>query len=806
MQIRKVLFVILSVAVFQLFFSCHVQAETVDSGVCGANLTWIQTSKGELIISGSGDMYDYEEYSVPWDINGIEKVTINSGVTSIGNHAFASCLELNSVSLPEGMKKIGYRAFYNCGLESVYIPQSVSEIDTSVLAYSFRLKSIQVNSHNQYYYSDGKALYNKDKTILYQYAVKNEADYYEIPDTVTLLCDGSFGWSSNIHSLYVPSKCIKAEEDAFSNAEIEIYCFGTTELYDQYRCNKKHISVYNISSFEKLVHMSDVSVELDDSDCIFDLKAYEPEVTVKYGSELLTRGKDYDVEYTNNVFGGTAYAIIKGKKGFLGIKKVPFTIKGKSLESAQIEIVHDDWGFAPKRIKYTGYELKPELKVICDGQSLWAGEHFTVSYSNNINPGIATATIHGIGDYAGEKSIAFTIYDANANLDYNLKSVDGELVTTTATGKSKIIIFFNTGCGAPRSLFQCITNNKKVFENYDIIAINEDDATDEELKNYRDCFRKPPVDFCNDTEELIGFWYVAEIGRIRMKMPTLLLAFVDENNKIVNRLDTYFENDFEENFEKIVEQLFKGVPYDEIVIDTSSSPDAMEQKQPVGEHSKKYATPKTDNFVKENYYSIEKKNRKLKLKKSKITLCGGCKGEIEIKSSEGDVSYKSNNPSIATVSKYGVVKAKKKGNVDIVVTDDETGQQCICKVKVNEKINKKVLSKKIKKLKRKYSEGKKWSDKTRDKYGNTGCYAYMTKVTEYLYGADAKPKKHYLFNKIKVGDHIRIENGPHSLIVIEKRKNSVIVTEGNYYSSVHWGREITKSYLAKKDYYVETWY
>ena len=45
-----------------------------------------------------------------------------------------------------------------------------------------------------------------------------------------------------------------------------------------------------------------------------------------------------------------------------------------------------------------------------------------------------------------------------------------------------------------------------------------------------------------------------------------------------------------------------------------------------------------------------------------------------------------------------------------------------------------------------------------------------------------------------------------SIIVLKKKKDSVIVAEGNYNESVHWGREITKSELEETGFYVDTRY
>jgi hypothetical protein len=47
-------------------------------------------------------------------------------------------------------------------------------------------------------------------------------------------------------------------------------------------------------------------------------------------------------------------------------------------------------------------EGKPTVK-------LWLGKDFSVTYKNNVKVGMAELTIHGKGDYKGQKSVTFNI-------------------------------------------------------------------------------------------------------------------------------------------------------------------------------------------------------------------------------------------------------------------------------------------------------------------------------------------------------------------------------------------------------------
>lgn len=85
-----------------------------------------------------------------------------------------------------------------------------------------------------------------------------------------------------------------------------------------------------------------------------------------------------------------------------------------------------------------------------------------------------------------------------------------------------------------------------------------------------------------------------------------------------------------------------------------------------------------------------------------------------------------------------------------------------------------------------------------------GCAGFALICSDAAFG-DLPGRTHYSFDDIRVGDMIRIGNY-HSVVVLEKKADSVIVTEGNYNSSIHWGREITHADLDRTGFYVQTRY
>ena len=123
-------------------------AATAAQGNCGEdgnNLTWIYDKpflsflggKSTLSVSGSGRMASYTAGTAPWYSNAsaYAVLTLNAGLTSIGDYAFYNLTKITSVSIPEGVLTIGEGAFKNCtALTSVTLPSTLTSIDATAFA------------------------------------------------------------------------------------------------------------------------------------------------------------------------------------------------------------------------------------------------------------------------------------------------------------------------------------------------------------------------------------------------------------------------------------------------------------------------------------------------------------------------------------------------------------------------------------------------------------------------------------------------------------------------------------------------
>ena len=108
----------------------------------------------------------------------------------------------------------------------------------------------------------------------------------------------------------------------------------------------------------------------------------------------------YKIAYSNNMKAGTATMTLTGSKNYTGTAIVSFNINKKAIGVVDVDCTKTVYGVP-------GY---PSIKKIADGKTnLVRGVDYTVSYVNATQKGIAAMKITGIGNYAGTKTIYYTI-------------------------------------------------------------------------------------------------------------------------------------------------------------------------------------------------------------------------------------------------------------------------------------------------------------------------------------------------------------------------------------------------------------
>ena len=203
------------------------------TGQCGENVFWsFDESTGALTISGTGEMYNNRNYFAEntsirsltinggvtsigelafWNCSGLTSVTIQNNVKIIGNMAFYKCSNLTSVTIPNSVTSIGEGAFSGCGLTSITIPDSVTSIGDRVFELCTSLTSVtipnSVTSIGDYaFYSCSSLTSTKIGNGVtsignYVFASCFKLTSIEIPNSVTSIGDGAFNACNSLSEI-----------------------------------------------------------------------------------------------------------------------------------------------------------------------------------------------------------------------------------------------------------------------------------------------------------------------------------------------------------------------------------------------------------------------------------------------------------------------------------------------------------------------------------------------------------------------------------------------------------------------------
>ncbi len=279
-----------------------VQDEGTDDdllhGKCGDNLEyaltelpytiWVWDSASEqsvqkpalkLTITGTGEMYDYDDWEnlAPWReeyCEQIGEIELPDGMTRVGNEAFDDCYNahisglpstLQSIGsyafygisywpsedlhLPEGLYSIEYSAFRYCGgIKNLYIPASLAYISDAAFSSLYDIENFYVDEANPYFKVDGVAIidtrYNRLvaatlNTVIPSYVEEIGGSAFSdlaieditIPENVVTIGSQAFSWTK-IQNLVIPNSVTTIRSYAFyACRNLQTVVIGTDVIY-----------------------------------------------------------------------------------------------------------------------------------------------------------------------------------------------------------------------------------------------------------------------------------------------------------------------------------------------------------------------------------------------------------------------------------------------------------------------------------------------------------------------------------------------------------------------------------------------
>ena len=181
----------------------NVYADTY-SGNAGDNIYWsIDTESGLMSVTGNGNMAYYNQWQwTPYSTNYgnyVRKVTVQDGITSIGENAFCCFENLEEIEVPKTISKIGFYAFNWCFKLKQFIAYNVETIG-------------------------GKAFFEC-----------KELQYVYFGENLIRIDDNTFAGCYSLNNVYLPKTIETVEKNAFSacNSLTDVYYGGSKEEWEQ---------------------------------------------------------------------------------------------------------------------------------------------------------------------------------------------------------------------------------------------------------------------------------------------------------------------------------------------------------------------------------------------------------------------------------------------------------------------------------------------------------------------------------------------------------------------------------------------
>ena len=140
--------------------------------------------------------------------------TLHENTTTIAEEAFGQCM-INALTIPSTVTTIHSRAFANCTrLTTMHIPASVSHLGGGLFKGCHNLKTITIDSLNQYYKVVDTAVYsiNMDTLISHHLASGN----VEVPGGVKVVAEDAFSLCK-ARNVELPEGLIQIKDRAFAD-------------------------------------------------------------------------------------------------------------------------------------------------------------------------------------------------------------------------------------------------------------------------------------------------------------------------------------------------------------------------------------------------------------------------------------------------------------------------------------------------------------------------------------------------------------------------------------------------------------
>lgn len=197
-----------------------INASDINGGQCGENITWLFTpTTGELKITGTGEMWDYEDYEssderTPWNqySKDIKSLILSEGITHIGSNAFRG-LTVGALVLPSTTESIGRFGFFAFGSDTI-----------GTLVLPEKIVSMGANAFNASRFTGTLNIPNSVTTISAGTFSNCHFTEINLSENMTDIPYCCFLSNSKLTTVKIPAGITKIDEKAFYDCPAIINC------------------------------------------------------------------------------------------------------------------------------------------------------------------------------------------------------------------------------------------------------------------------------------------------------------------------------------------------------------------------------------------------------------------------------------------------------------------------------------------------------------------------------------------------------------------------------------------------------
>lgn len=240
----------------------------------------------------------------------------------------------------------------------------------------------------------------------------------------------------------VDKAVVSAWKDNVKTAEVKVTDADRSFRVDYTQSHMGTMPVYEADTTSEGPEVTDLSAgTIEDLPEVLTWtgEALTPDFVVSFEGKVLTKDKDYTVSYVNNTDPGLAAVTVTGTGSYTG--SITKTFKIMKEEAPRVDLSTAKETNIQPEYEWTGSEITPEPTVFLGDKTLEKDKDYRLLYANNTDPGEASVTIIGTGDYSGSLIVRFKIVKApqqhpNAPGDNNPKPSEPQKPTSGNNGST----------------------------------------------------------------------------------------------------------------------------------------------------------------------------------------------------------------------------------------------------------------------------------------------------------------------------------------------------------------------------------